>query len=195
MDQAREQFFRYGLSSVTMDQIARSLGMSKKTVYRHFDSKQSLVRSILRKTFLEIQQGIDALLDRQDLDFLNKLKELFGFITSQLTRIGPSFLRDVQRLNPTVWAEFIQWRRGAIEEKFGRLIRQGIRQGCIRDGVEPDFLMLIYLSAVEHVLNPEMLSVLPMSAPQAFERLIRIFFWGILREEARSTLEWTDRAE
>ena len=87
LKQAEQLFLQFGYSKVTMDEIAANLGMSKKTLYKFFPSKEELVREIIYKMRCGVKDYIDDLLANNEMDFVEKLKRLMNLIGSQ------SFLR------------------------------------------------------------------------------------------------------
>ena len=96
---AREHFFAYGYSALTMDGLAAELGMSKKTLYKYFPSKDSLLQEIMSRRTGEIEEGVDRILREESLDFVEKVfqkiqdktvllagRESYGRIRAKSTR-------------------------------------------------------------------------------------------------------------
>ena len=182
---AREKFFQFGFTRVTVDEIAHDLGVSKKTLYRHFPSKEALLREIMKQTTGEIEAGIDRILNDRNSDFVEKLRGIWAWLASRLSKIGPAFQQDLQRHAPEVWKEVDQRRNQAIRRRFGTLFQKGVHSKAIRRDINAELLVLIYLTLVQRIINPETLSQLPLSMSQAFETIISVMFEGILTDRAR----------
>lgn len=182
---ARDKFFQFGFTRVTVDEIAQDLGVSKKTLYKYFPSKEALLREIMKQTTHEIEAKIDTILKDRNSDFVEKLRGIWAFLASRLSKIGPPFQQDLQRHAPEVWKEVDQRRNQIIRQRFGKLFQKGVQSKAIRRDIDAELLVLIYLTLVQRIVNPETLSQLPLSMSQAFETIISVMFEGILTDRAR----------
>ncbi|MFB3904182.1 MAG: TetR/AcrR family transcriptional regulator [Acidobacteriota bacterium] len=186
VEEADAMFFTTGFSAVTMDDLANRLGMSKKTLYRLFKSKQELLRAVMRKIVGEVEAATNAVFEDQSLGFLDKLHSVFSIIGFYVMRLRQPVLDDIRRNAMDVWEEFDAWRQQRVLGKFGGLIRQGISEGFIRDCLDPQLLTIIYSTLIRRVMNPETLAQLPLSSSQTFATLLSVFFEGILTPEGRT---------
>lgn len=184
---ALELFLQAGFSKVTMDELASNLGMSKKTIYGYFPSKDALVQELVEKTLKTIEAGVDRIVFSRRLDFVEKLKQLLGFIGAMIGNFGPAFSADLQKHAPGVWKEIDEFRRKKIIRNFGRLFEEGIKKGVFRKDINPELLVRMYANTVSVTLNPATLSELPVSATDIFDAIVKVFFEGILTGRARAT--------
>ena len=93
---AERIFFAAGFSRVLMDDLARELGMSKKTLYSHFSSKEDLLRAVLARRTREVERGLEAIVSTKET-FPLKLGHLAQFLQSKLADVSPVFLGDIRR--------------------------------------------------------------------------------------------------
>jgi len=186
IEEADSMFFSTGFSSVTMDNLAAHLGMSKRTLYRLFHSKEDLLRAVMLRLIKEVEAATDAVFENQNLSFLEKLHAVFSLIGSYIMRLRQPILDDIRRNAMDVWEEFDAWRQQRVLAKFGGLIQQGIAEGFIRKDLDPQLLTIIHMTLMRRVMNPEVLAELPLSASQTFATLLTVFFEGILTPEARN---------
>jgi AcrR family transcriptional regulator len=189
---ARDQFFTLGFSKVTMDEIARDVGMSKRTLYEHFPGKKALLRKALVGKTETIAHGFEEILSDSSSDFPQKLKAALHLISSEMPAFSHAFLRDIQRHAPEIWEELDERRQRLIRDKFGRLLNQGIKEDYLRKGLNPELLILLVSTLIQNLLNPQILSTLPISAPQAFQFINEVVFEGILTEVGRRKLHETE---
>jgi AcrR family transcriptional regulator len=182
---ARKKFLRYGFSRVTTDEIARDLGISKKTLYRHYPTKRLLLEAAIARTEQEIQEGIEALLRDKRLDVLEKAARLLALVGGQISRVERPFLEDLQRKAPEVWKGIAEFRRRVVFPLMGRLIREGVRSGTFRKDLDLRLLVPLYFSVFQNTCTPEVLSQLPCSPAEVFQSLFSLLFQGMLTEEAR----------
>jgi AcrR family transcriptional regulator len=185
---ARDQFFRHGFDRVTMEEIARELGMSKKTLYRCFPDKTELIRSIVRMTMEGFASPVRELMRNRKLDFVTKLHGMMEIIGERLERVGPRAQHELLRAAPEVWREVEEFRRRNIIENFGRLVKDGVAHGFVRTDVNRDILVSVYLSATESIIHPGRLSEFGIPAPEALEAIISVVFEGLLTPKGRKHL-------
>lgn len=185
LKQAEQLFLQFGYSKVTMDEIAASLGMSKKTLYKFFPGKEALVKEMITSMKCSIDEHIDYVWSNQEMDFMDKLKSVMNFIGKQTTKLHGPLLEDLHKSIPEVWQEIHDFRKENAVKRFSVFINEGVESGVFRKDLDRQLIVLFYLHAVQGLINPETLSQLPYSANQIFDAIIRIIFEGILSEEGR----------
>ncbi|MFA0964757.1 TetR/AcrR family transcriptional regulator [Roseivirga sp. BDSF3-8] len=158
---ARELFYKNGFSQVSMDELARHLGMSKKTLYNYFDSKEVLLHTIIIELKNDLSAGVDRLLMDETLEFPDKIRQIFAFVGTKLSAFSQNFLLDLKRTSPQVWAMVEDYRREAAFLRFNRLLEQGINKGYIRKEVNKTLAVMLYAAAIETILNPEFRKLVP----------------------------------
>jgi len=184
---ARDKFFQLGFTRVTMDEIARDLGISKRTLYEHFTSKEELLREGLKQMTQEVERTIEGTLRDDTLDFVDKLIQVWTFLASRLSKIGPVFQSDIQRHAPGIWKDVDARRSQIIQKKFGELFKKGAQNKTFRRDINVQLLILIFSTLIQRIINPETLSQLPFSASQAFEAIVSVMFEGILTDQGRAS--------
>ena len=100
LELSRDRFFKMGFNKVTLDEISGELGISKKTMYKFFPSKEELVRTIIRMTLRSAQKEVERI-TTQDKPFVHRLAEVMMFMGKMTSRLGRPFLQDMQRFAPS----------------------------------------------------------------------------------------------
>src|SRR5712692_2179745 len=100
---ARASFFAQGFRSVTMDQLAEELAMSKKTLYAHFPSKHALLEALLNEKFVGVEADLERVTRESSGDFLAGLERLLECVQRHTEEIQPPFVRDLQREGPELF--------------------------------------------------------------------------------------------
>jgi AcrR family transcriptional regulator len=180
---AEEMFLQHGYSKVTMEEIASSLGMSKKTLYRFFANKKELVRSLMTERQCEFMEHIDDIWKSEAADFIAKFRMTLDYVGERSSKINK--FQDIQRVEPELWKEIHEFKKGKIFDRVRGLLEAGFAAGVFRSDVDREILILVYMNAVESIVNPETLAELPYTGGQAFEAISKIIFEGILSEEGR----------
>ncbi len=184
VDAARELFHEHGYSKVSATEIAQALGISKKTLYKEFETKEDILRAVILPKLKESSERIDAVLANKAMPFLDKLKEVMSMIGFQHQRVSPVLSRDVFIHAPEVWQEIYEVKQARFR-KFGTLLEEGIKHGVFRSDVPAEVILRSYTAAVENLMAPQTLGELPCTAQVAFQSLITILFEGILETDTR----------
>ena len=184
---ARELFLEYGYSKVSASEIAQAIGISKKTLYKEFETKEDILRAVILPKLKESAKQIDSILADRSMPFLDKLKEVMSMIGFQHQRVSPVLSRDVFIHAPEVWQEIHEVKQARFR-KFGILLEEGIKHGVFRSDVPAEIILRSYTAAIENLMMPQTLGELPCTAQVAFQSLITILFEGILETDARKNL-------
>lgn len=187
LEKAREHFLKLGFSKVTMNEIAEELGMSKKTLYEYFQSKEELLSEAMTSMQSEVTTKIGQLVSDESLDFIQKLQQIMTQGALFHSKFSNQFWIDMQRNAPQVWKCCDDFRLEKMRKSTAMIVHEGIQKGFFRNDINEHIVVLMYMAAVQNLMTPEVLTQLPVTMHQLFESIIKIIFEGILTEEARST--------
>ena len=185
---ASTHFFAYGYSALTMDGLAAELGMSKKTLYVHFPSKDAIVEEILRDFVANVRASADTLFGDTSLSFTVKLHRFSEAMVKRL-RVSPFIFRDLQRAAPHLFRHMEELRHKNIPHIFGLLLREGQAAGMVRVDIDAEFAVEFWRPAIQALMHPDTLERLQLSPDEMFRRSINLFFGGILTPAGRKDHE------
>jgi hypothetical protein len=103
-------------------------------------------------------------------------------------RMGKPLMRDMQRNRPEMWNKVENFRRERIRQNFRSMLTHGVTEGYVRPEVNVDLIVICFLATVEAVVNPTVLLNHSFSAREAIQGVLRIYFHGILTDDASSQL-------
>lgn len=186
---ARGLFFAQGYSALTMDDLAAELGMSKKTLYLHYPSKDALVGAILDGFVAEVRSSADALFADESLGFTVKLHRFSEAMEQRFARLNPHIFRDLQRSAPHVYRRIEELRHRNIPHIFGQLLRQGQAAGMVRTDVDPAFAIEFWRPAIQSLMHPDTLERLQLGPDRVFTQAVNLFFGGLLTPAGRKDHE------
>ena len=181
---AERVFLGSGFNRVLMDDLARELGMSKKTLYSHFTSKEELLRAVLVRRTGEVDRGLEAIVSAKE-SFPAKLGHLARFLQSRVSEVSPIFLEDIRRYAPECFRVVEEYRGRAIPRYFGRLFDEGIRTGHVRRQVNRDLLVRMLVLSIQGIIRPETVEELHLRPREALDHILAILFDGILTPRGR----------
>lgn len=186
---AQHLLFTYGYQAFTMDELAHELGMSKKTLYVHFRSKDAIIERIIDLLGQTLQGAMEAVVNDPKLSFTAKISGVVATAAATLTKISPTMLRDLQRFAPHVYAKIEAIRQKVIPLVFGRLLRDGIAEGKVRRDVDAEFATEFWLQAIRGLVQPAVLERTQLTLPQTMARGLDLFFSGLLTPAGRKDYE------
>jgi len=190
MAAAYEKFSARGIRRVTMDDIARDIRMSKKTLYRHFVGKHDLVRQLALRG---VGQRLEAV--RQALEAAPGPREGFAagfFAIQRLSReAAPEFLGDIRADYPGIWEE-VEAVRMRIVGLFARCLTESAARGELRPGVVPEVAAGIMQAVVQHYMLPETFREAGMDPGAAVNTWFIMLSAGLFREPPQLRLDGMD---
>ena len=184
---ARLHFFTHGFRSVTMDDLAEELGVSKKTLYAHFPSKIALLEAVLADKFTGVQAKLNDIAAAYPHDFSAALHELLANMQRELDEIKPPFVRDMRQKAPHVFKTVERRRADLIERFFGNLFIEGQRTGMVRKDIPAKLIIEILLAMVQAIMNPPKMEELGMMPKEGFAGILKIVLEGALTRKGRKT--------
>jgi AcrR family transcriptional regulator len=185
VEAARVHFFRHGFRSVTMDDLAEELGISKKTIYAHFPGKFDLLEAVLADKLADVEATLKGVTRAHPHDFPATLRELLAGTHRELDEIKPPFVRDMRQKAPDVF-KLVERRRAALIERYiGKLFVQGQRAGMVRKDVPAKLILEILLAMVQAIMNPSKMEELGMMPKEGYTGILKVVLEGALTSKGR----------
>lgn len=182
---ARRHFFAHGFRSVTMDDLAEELGMSKKTLYASFTGKTDLLRAVLLDKFRSVATDLERIASASSTDVLDSLHQLLACVQRHTEEIQPPFVRDIRREAPELFQLVQSRRRDVIQRYFGKILDEGRRAGIFRKDISTRLMIEILLGATEAIMNPPKMAELGLTPKTGFLTIITVVLEGVLTEKGR----------
>ena len=176
---AEEQIRKYGFRKFTVDDIAADLGISKKTIYKYFDSKKQIISAVV-DTHLEMEKQGALKAMKTEGSWQDKLKAVVFFFENDK---APAWLLDeLQRYFPEEWSkteDLSQFKGKQIRE----LLELGIKCGDIRPDIQLPIIELAINKTIDALVNYKFLTEHNLNINQSFEDLGKIIMYGILKRD------------
>jgi AcrR family transcriptional regulator len=176
-----------GLAGLSVEEVATALGMSKKTFYKVFPTKESMLEELMGRIVGELGGKIDAVV-LTPRNFVEKIHGLMTLLGTVYGRLAIPLTEDLYRLAPGVWGRVEDFRARKIQAVFTALLEQGVAEGYVEQDVNRTVFLLAFLAAVRAVINPRVLAEHPISSVDAIQQMLRIFFAGIMTAGGRVAL-------
>lgn len=187
IQKAAEMFITLGFKSVTMDDIANDLAISKKTIYTHFANKTELVREATMSMFDIISCGIDCICELQK-NPIEELYEIKKFVMTHLKNERSSPQYQLQKYYPEIHEELRAKHYHKMSECTLKNLKRGVEMGLYRDNLDIDFVSRIYFIGVSGIKDESIFPADRFPKIQLFEDYLEYHLRGIVTREGLQTL-------
>jgi len=173
-----ELFLSAGIKSVTMDDIARHLGMSKKTIYQFFKDKNELVIALVKKKLQEDEDQMCVIISKSG----NVIEEMINMMKCSeeiFSRINPIVIHDMQKYHPDAWKEFQNFKAEVVIRTMEDLLNKGIQQGYIRPDIDVKIIARMRVNQVELGFNTTVFPVAEFNTWKVQQQFHEHFNYGI----------------
>jgi len=150
-----DTFHKYGIKSVTMDDIARELGFSKKTLYAHFPNKASLVAATIKQENEEVHTEMNEII-ASTKHAIDEVFAVSNYIAHKFGDCNPAMLSDMQKYYPAAWRLHEQFKFEVAYESVVNNMKRGVKEGLYRNSFNQDIITKLYLVKLESFFNHDL---------------------------------------
>jgi len=177
-EKAQELFMQYGIRSVSMDDIATHLGMSKKTIYQYFSDKDELVDAVLGVEIQEMQANCQDCSGRAQ-DAVHEIFLTLDHIQEQLKHINPIILYDLEKFHFKTFQKFQQHKQKFLYQLFINNIERGLREELYRPEVQVDVMAKFRLETIMIPFNIVTFPPARYNVADTTREIIEHFVYGL----------------
>jgi|TARA_B110000240_G_scaffold93401_1_gene106024 AcrR family transcriptional regulator len=187
LETSNELFLNLGFKSVTMDEIASKMGVSKKTIYKYFENKTELVAAVTDYMFDTVSCGIDGICALQ----MNPIQEIFS-----IKRLVMKHLKDeksspqyqLQKYYPKIYASLTQKQFHIMQVCVVNNLKQGIEKGLYRTHIDLEFISRIYFNGMVGIKNKDLFPLTDYSMNTLMNHYLEYHLRGIATEKGLQEL-------
>ncbi|WP_041932740.1 TetR/AcrR family transcriptional regulator [Cytophaga hutchinsonii] len=150
---AESLFLAYGVKSITMDEVAKKLGVSKKTIYQHVSDKDELV-TLAVKLSMESQESQVDVIHATAKDPIDEVLKLSEYMRGLFSNMNPFLLMEIQRYYPKAYENYLSFKEKCIINSMSENLKWGITMGYYRTQINIDILSRLRMEQVEWGFNP-----------------------------------------
>lgn len=188
LDTAFGLFRQYGTRSITMDDIATRMGISKKTLYAHFVDKDDMVVHAISRFLDIIQEEENGIKARA----ANAIEELFGvmqMMDERLRNMNPVIMLDLQKFHSKAFLVFQEYRNNYLRNTIRENLERGIREGLYRKDLEVNILTQFRIASAMLCFQPEAFPVAGFEMVKVQRVLLEHFLYGVASAEGLKLIE------
>lgn len=181
---AEALFMKYGVRSVSMDDIARHLAVSKKTLYQHFADKDELVTIMSQEHMKRDVKEYEAI-SQQSQNSIDELNKISIRLKCDMEKMNPSLLFDLQKFYPAAWQLWLRHKSEFVMTSIVRNLQQGVREGYFRDDVNAEIVAICRLILIEAAFDDQLFPKDKFNLVEIQSQLFDHFVYGLCTEKGR----------
>ena len=189
IEQLEDKLFKEGFYKTTMDDVASELGMSKKTIYKFFPSKDDLVMAIAKHFMNSMKNKIVPALN-SDKNAIEKLAELISILAKASEKISPNRMDEIRKYFPNLWNEIDSFRTKMMFGNITKVIDQGKAEGLFID-YPTSIIMNVLVASVRNIVNPDFILNHNFSIIEAARFAFKIVIGGIVTDKGKKIFNQT----
>ncbi|WP_258099743.1 TetR/AcrR family transcriptional regulator [Marinoscillum pacificum] len=181
---AQALFIQYGIRSVSMDDVARTLSMSKKTLYQHFSNKNELVTDAV-ENYMKGEMAEFADIHDHASNAIEELYNLSKCMREHVFKINPSMLYDLQKYHADAWEIFNRFKNRFLRGQIVDNINKGIEEGNYRPDIDPRVIAVLRLETVQLAFNDQIFPRSEFNFLEVQMQLFDHFVHGVLSDKGK----------
>jgi len=188
LKRVEDLFLRYGIKSISMDDVARELGISKKTLYQFVGSKDDLVNKMLERHIAEEKNLCHQVSGVAE----NAVEEMFMVIESnaqQLQQMKTNIVYDLQKYHHDAWEKMQDYQRNFLYRIVRANLERGIREGLYRTGFDPDILAKLHIAMSFQLFDENIFPQNTYPKATLFQEYLMHYLYGIVSDKGLQLLK------
>lgn len=188
LNSAFDLFMKYGVRSVSMDDICRKLGCSKKTIYNIIDNKKDLVKKVISR-HIDADEVLISEMKDHSANAIEEMAAIGAHIVKFMRSMGPSVAYDLKKYHPEAWAIIDERHFSFIYTTIKTNIERGQKEGLYRKGFKPDIIAKLYVMESRTIADEEVFPMATYSKPELFQELFAYHMRGIVSPKGIELVE------
>jgi TetR/AcrR family transcriptional regulator, cholesterol catabolism regulator len=183
-----ELFLRFGIKSITMDDVARELGVSKKTLYQFVESKDDLVQLVVQR-HIEVEKAECHALYARAKNAVEELLLVIENTSQQLSQMKQNIVYDMQKYHRAAWDLMQDYQQKFMYGVVRKNLERGIQEGLYRNDFDPDILTRLHIMSSFQLFDESVFPTSQYSREKIFEEYLLHYLHGILSDKGRKKLQ------
>lgn len=181
---SEELFTKYGIRSISMDDIARHLSVSKKTLYQHFADKEDIVTMTCQAHMMRHQVEFESI-KKNAANAIDELAQISVCLKRNMQDMNPSLLYDLQKYHPRAWGVWVTHKNKFIRESVVSNLKQGMLEGNFRADIDPQVMAAVRLELVQLAFNEELFPREKFRLADVQMQIFDHFVYGLVTDKGR----------
>lgn len=184
LEKTERMYRRYGIKSVTMDDVARELGISKKTLYEYFNDKEDLIGKVLDQALVQHKNRLKVI-EARNLNAVEEMLELYRMIHHMFIDYNPSMEYDIRKYYPSLFLKLREIRRKSIFTFAYKNLNKGKKEKLYRHNISTRIIARLQVFQVENLFDSDLFPIQEITTIKVFQEFFIYNLLGILSPEGR----------
>jgi AcrR family transcriptional regulator len=178
MQAAHNLFYQYGIRSITMDDIAKHLSISKKTIYQFFEEKDEIVGACCTGDLKDHGCRMEDI-TKNSKDAVHEIIECMNYLGEMFSGMNPNLFYDLQKFHPDSWKSFRNFKEQKLMQMVENNLRRGIKEELYRPDINIKVLAKLRIEQVELAMNPNVFPPVKFNLKEVQLAILDHFIHGI----------------
>ena len=188
LDQAESLFLKFGIRSLTMDELSRSLGISKKTLYQRIPNKSDLVSAIITRFIERDKEAVREIIENSS-DAIQEIRGFAKHVIQQLRKYPTNYIFELQKYYGESWKVLEAYNSDFIYTIIKENLEKGISQGLYREGMNLDIVSRLYVGKIPIITDEEVFPLKSYEREELFREFILYHLHGIVSKKGLDAIE------
>jgi DNA-binding XRE family transcriptional regulator len=188
LTKVRELYTKFGIKGITMDDVAKELGISKKTLYQHVSDKEDLVGKFIDNE-IEMRQNQICSCFKEGFNAIEELFEISFFMNKLMREQNPATEHDLKKYYPLQFEKILKVRREGMVNYILLNLKKGKNEGLYRNDMDDEIIAKLYLSRAESISASSLYTVEELTSVKIFIELLSHHIRGIATVKGLKELE------
>ncbi|MFA0962956.1 TetR/AcrR family transcriptional regulator [Roseivirga sp. BDSF3-8] len=180
-------FLQYGIRSVTMDDIAKELGISKKTIYQYFNDKEEVVCVVTRDHLSLEKAEIESVVYGSE-NAIEVIQGISRCMRRNVQNMNPSLLFDLKKYHHKAYKIYEEWKQNDLVQLIEKTLKRGMEEGLFREDINPSVLAIARIEQTQMGMDPQVFPRGEFDLVDVQYQLFNLFMHGILSDKGRAVL-------
>jgi hypothetical protein len=187
IEQVNQVYLKRGMKSVTMDDMAKELHISKKTLYKYVKNRAELVK---KSTCFHVkkEQKLVEEIQSKNLNPIQETREIAGFIIDTLSKVNPVVHYDLEKYFPDSWELLNEYFSGFVYTSILTNLENGQKLGVYRDNFSAEIIAKIFISKLDAIFDASLFPPEKFTFAQVYIDFIQHHLYGIVSEKGSKIL-------
>ncbi len=187
LNAAKDLFWKYGIKSITVDDICKELGMSKKTIYQYFADKDAVVLEITKNEIALREMECDAIC-LQSKNAVHEILLMMKQMGEMFSRMHAKLFYDLQKYHPDAWQLFLDYKENYILPLIEKNLKRGIEEGLYRENLNIKIMARLRAHEIQMAFDPAIFPPDKFSLAEVQMQMIDHFLHGVATDKGHKTI-------
>jgi len=186
--QVEGMFLKHGIRSVTMDEIARELGMSKKTLYQYFENKAALLEQVVNSHLANEHKQLEHI-RQNSVDAIDEMLAINQHVMSMLRELNPQVFTDLQKYYPVLWEDFNRRNEDEIYNTVYNNLLRGMEEGVYQQDLNPEIIARLYVFRSDFMMEQKVVPCTGANIEEVIRHVLVYHMRGVMNDRGKEVFE------